>query len=557
MHKVVSFTINQRVFNIEDDAFFALKDYLDAIKKGLGTDEASFEVLNDIEASIADKFTEKLKEANRTVLTLSDVTELKNVMGNPEDISGAGEVKEEKVKPDSKEEKPPKKLYRDTDSQMVGGVCSGLASYFKIDAVLVRLIFVALIFLNGLGILLYVVLLLVMPAAKTPAQKLEMQGEAVNLAKIKSFVNEKANELKSEGVLQRTVKVLRRIVGMFLRLLLVLIGLGLLIGGIAALVGLTIGAIVLLFSGYETTLLPFSIAPVISWSIYLLFLVAIYFLAVVPLVFLVMAATTILRKKNAFSLRTSVGLLVLWVVAIGTVTSLGVKYGPVIERVVREENLREQNILLASQDYRVYGYKDFKGVDISGAYTVNIAKGENYLVEARGTDNNLDRLVVKNENGILKVASNDFWCFGSCEYARVTVNITLPNLEYLEVDGLSQVKVTDVEAGDFKVVADGIAKVTFENLAAQALTLELDGLSVVDLSGKVDRLGASLDGTSQLDTLKAPARTVNLTLNGASVARVEAGESLTVRGDGVSKVYYKGTPRLNSELRGLAKLEKM
>ncbi len=139
----------------------------------------------------------------------------------------------------------------------------------------------------------------------------------------------------------------------------------------------------------------------------------------------------------------------------------------------------------------------------------------------------------------------------------MTVNITLPNLEYLEVNGLSQVKVMDVEAGDLKVIADGIAKVTFENLAAQALTLELDGLSVVDLSGKVDRLGASLDGTSQLDALKAPARTVNLTLNGASVARVEAGESLTVRGDGVSKVYYKGTPRLNSELRGLAKLEKM
>ncbi|HLC70174.1 MAG TPA: DUF2807 domain-containing protein [Patescibacteria group bacterium] len=556
MHKVVSFTINERVFNIEDDAFFALKDYLDAIKKGLGTDEASFEVLNDIEASIADKFTEKLKETNRTVLTLSDVVELKNVMGNPEDISGS-EPRTEKVDIDNKEEKPAKKLYRDTDNQMVGGVCSGLASYFKIDAVLVRLIFVALIFLNGIGLLLYVVLLLVMPAAKTPAQKLEMQGEVVNLAKIKSFVSEKANELKSEGVLQRTTKVLRRVIGVILRLVLVLFGLALLVGAIGGLVGLTIGAVVLLFSGYETTLLPFNVAPVISWSVYLLLLVAVYFLVIVPLVFLIMAAITILRKKNAFSLRSSVGLLVLWVLAIGTVAALGVKYGPIVEKIVREENLKGQNILLASQDYRVYDYQDFKTVDIRGAYIVNIAKGESYLVEARGADSQLDRLVVTKDNGVLKIASNNFWCFGSCEYATVTVNITLPILEDLAVNGLSQVKVMDVEADDFKLKADGIAKVTFENLMARKFAIDLNGLSVVDLSGRIDRLGGSLNGTSQLDALKAPARTVNLVMNGASIARVEAGESLTVRGDGVSKVYYKGVRLPETELKGMAKVEKL
>ncbi len=557
MHKVVSFTINARVFNIEDDAFFALKDYLDAIKKGLGTDEEGFEVLNDIESSIADKFTEKLKANNRTVLTLVDVTELKNVMGNPEDISG-NEDKEEKGKEEVRgEDKTRKKLYRDTDNQMIGGVCSGLASYFKIDPVLVRLIFVALLFLNGIGLLLYVVLLIVMPAAKTPAQKLEMQGEAVNLAKIKSYVSEKANEMRNDGIFQRTVNIVRRLFVISLRLVLIVIGIGLVVGAVGALLGLTIGGVVMLFSGYEAGILPFSIANIISWPVYLLALLSVFFVAVIPLIFLILAGLSILRKKNTFRLGSSLGLVALWIIAIAAMIGLGINYGAKIEQAAREYNLKRQNISLVQENYRVYDYKDFKNVEVSGSYSVNINKGDNFAVEVRGADSDLDRLLITNNNGTLSIRSNNFWCFGSCQYMTATVNITMPNLEKLFVNGLTQTKATDVAIDRFTVDANGLAKVTIEGTTAQQFIARLNGLSVVEVSGQIDRLGAELNGTSQLDALRAPARTANLNLQGASTAKVDVGGSIRVRANGVSKVYYKSVGLLDRDFatEGMATVE--
>src|SRR5690606_12039606 len=77
-----------------------------------------------------------------------------------------------------------KKLYRDPKNAIVGGVCAGLAAYFDVDAVWIRLAFVLLAFANGFGFLVYLVLWLVTPEAKSATQRLEMEGTPVNLATI-------------------------------------------------------------------------------------------------------------------------------------------------------------------------------------------------------------------------------------------------------------------------------------------------------------------------------------------------------------------------------------
>jgi phage shock protein PspC (stress-responsive transcriptional regulator) len=92
-----------------------------------------------------------------------------------------------------------KRLYRDSDNAILAGVCSGLASYFSIDPIVIRLIFIILTIANGIGILIYFVMWLIVPPAKTSMQKLEMQGEPISLENIEEIVKEKSEMLRKEG----------------------------------------------------------------------------------------------------------------------------------------------------------------------------------------------------------------------------------------------------------------------------------------------------------------------------------------------------------------------
>jgi len=98
----------------------------------------------------------------------------------------------------------------------VAGVCSGLAAYFGIDPTFVRIAFVILTLINGIGILAYLILWLIVPMAKTSAQKLEMKGETANLNKIKEFVTERANDIKNEKPVRAVGKFFQVLAKVFL-----------------------------------------------------------------------------------------------------------------------------------------------------------------------------------------------------------------------------------------------------------------------------------------------------------------------------------------------------
>lgn len=87
-------------------------------------------------------------------------------------------------------------MYRDPDNRIIGGVCSGLASYWHIDPAIVRIIFVILAIFGMAGVLIYLILWIVLPEAGTVAQKLEMRGEAVNFSNIGDFFREEFENVK-------------------------------------------------------------------------------------------------------------------------------------------------------------------------------------------------------------------------------------------------------------------------------------------------------------------------------------------------------------------------
>ena len=193
MKKTFSVNLGNRVFNIDDDAYMKLKAYLDRIESYFSDEKEREDIINDIELRISELFSERMG-LNKQVITLQDVEEVIVIMGDPKEISGAEEQSHES-RGYSERRSGPRRMYRDPDDRMIGGVCSGLGAYLGIDPVIVRILFI-LFLIFGIGFLVYIILWIVVPEAKTTAQKLEMRGDPVNASNIGNFVKDEFDSVK-------------------------------------------------------------------------------------------------------------------------------------------------------------------------------------------------------------------------------------------------------------------------------------------------------------------------------------------------------------------------
>ena len=217
MKKVINASIGGRSFTLDEDAFSRLNVYFDHFKARLNKDTQSErdEVMSDLEARIAELFDQGIGGASYRVVDFALVSKVVGQLGMPdgsvEPVEGtfaAGETPGQAGRdggagkdggagtagPDlsysgSKGEAP-KRLFRDPDNKAVGGVCAGLASFLNIDITIVRIILLLALLLWGSGLIVYLVLWIVVPMAKTPAEKCELRGlepTAENMAKFTEY----------------------------------------------------------------------------------------------------------------------------------------------------------------------------------------------------------------------------------------------------------------------------------------------------------------------------------------------------------------------------------
>ena len=187
MKKTLNIGIGGKSFIIDEDAHERLKDYLGTFRTRLKDDQGQ-EVMDDIEARIAELLLENLGSGQQTV-SLDMVNQITAQLGMPD---GKPEFTTNNDYQEKKEEKtmnPVKKLYLDVDNKKLGGVCSGLAAYFDIDVTLIRIIFLALLIGCGFGFWLYIIIWIVAPKAITPAQKCELRGIEANAENMARFTD--------------------------------------------------------------------------------------------------------------------------------------------------------------------------------------------------------------------------------------------------------------------------------------------------------------------------------------------------------------------------------
>jgi len=191
MKKTVNINLAGTFFHIDEDAFGKLTRYLDAIKRSLLDPLGSDEIIRDIEARIAELFSEKMENSSQ-VISIKELDEVIAVMGQPEDYMVDEEIfDDEAVQSKRRASSSSKKLFRDVDDKFIAGVSSGLSHYLGLDTIWIRLIWVILV-LAGLGspILVYILLWILIPAAETTSDKLRMTGKPINISNIEKKFKE-------------------------------------------------------------------------------------------------------------------------------------------------------------------------------------------------------------------------------------------------------------------------------------------------------------------------------------------------------------------------------
>ncbi len=199
MNKTLRANIGGRVFNIEDLAYEKLNAYIHAIRKYFGNKDTADEIVSDIELRLAELFAERLN-ASKEVITVADVEEVIEIMGRPEVFAEAdsSEQYDQSHSYNAGTGKKIKRVFRDTDNSVIFGVCGGLSAYLGWDPIILRIAFAVAFFAFGVGLIPYIVLALIIPAAKTTAEKLQMRGEPVTVENISRKVSESFEDMKEE-----------------------------------------------------------------------------------------------------------------------------------------------------------------------------------------------------------------------------------------------------------------------------------------------------------------------------------------------------------------------
>ena len=408
MNKTVNINLGGMFFHIDEEAYQKLTRYFDAIKRSLTNSSGQDEIIKDIEMRISELLTEKQK-SDKHVVSLKDVDEVIAVMGQPEDYRIDNE--EPGISAPNFYSSKTKKLYRDTENGMIGGVLAGLGHYFGVDKVWLRVFLLIMIFAWGTGFLAYIILWIVMPAATTTTEKLEMTGEPVTISNIEKKVREEFENVSEKfknanyDAMGNRVKTgaekigssfgnfiiaVLRVFSKFLGVILILIGLFVVV---ALFIGVfTLGSSPVINVPWRDFIEAgnFSDYPVWTFGLIMFFAVGIPFFFLSLLGFKLLSPN--LKSIGNVAKYTS---LAIWLISVSLAIAIGIKQATAYSvdgRVVQKQkiNLKPTDTLLIKFKHNDY-------------FAKNINDNENFKITLDSTGNN----VIYSNNVGFKISPSD------------------------------------------------------------------------------------------------------------------------------------------------------
>jgi len=193
MNKIIKINLAGQAVSIDEQAYDSLSQYMRSLERYFINTESGKEILEDIEARIAELFFATLR--SNDFISEIHVQEAITLMGTAQDM-GAEDNDESQ---DSQAYKDPKrkKLFRDKEDAIFGGVCSGIGAYYGLDTIAVRIMFILLVMLAGAPIVAYILLWAIIPAAITAQDRYRMHGDASTISDIANNIREEATNVSS------------------------------------------------------------------------------------------------------------------------------------------------------------------------------------------------------------------------------------------------------------------------------------------------------------------------------------------------------------------------
>ena len=456
MKKTLTINLNGIVFNIDDDAYETLSAYLNELEKHFADDERE-EIIKDIEDRIAELFTERMH--GRNVVDASDVASVIETMGQPNQFDDEAAEPNADAAASKSSQRKFRKFYRDGDDRLIGGVAAGLAAYIGWDTTLVRiLLLLLLLFSAGWTLLFYILLWIIVPEAKTTAQRLEMQGIEPNLENIKKYMP-KRETIQHVG--NRALEVISWILKFAAIFISGCIGIGLfmaVIGIVVAIFTLRMMYIPGMFGSW------IDIALLVSCALFLL----------CPAIGLVLLCIRLINKNAPHRPWISWTLLIVWIVSLFAIIGTAIKstHSPFVPNIAAAgatiteqlfDNLNDDSDAISE----VRTCAPFSSIEAERAVRVVLSQGDTTSVVVKAQDHMLRNIETNVENGVLHIENNNH---NNRTRTLPVVYVTTPTLTSIEASEASFIK----------------SETPFENL--QALTLKASEASRIQLTGSAERV---------------------------------------------------------------------
>ena len=403
MNEVTQIHLGRQSYTIAADAHAALRAYLKAIKEEAGSD-----VADEVELRMAELLTEQGITGDKVILP-TDVDSLKKQLGLPQDFKD--DSNDEDAREENETKSSAKRLFRDTQNGMIAGVSSGLAAYFGIDVLFVRILFVIATLAWGWGILFYIALWILVPEAKTSSDRLRMQGKAVTVDSLKHVIS----DADVPGATERFARKVSPVINNVFRLILKIVGVAVVMAGLALLFGLITGSVYLALHHWQ--IITENFFPVGSTE-QLAVIIALSWFALLAL-FMILIGIALMRRKWPTAPWATGVLIGLLFVGLATCISLGADIAPKVRDRVD-----------AASHTTTLSVASFTNIDVSGNAVVDVEQGNTYQVSMRYIGNpDISKVNIKSVNGMLRIDSSQLKrrsdCTTICLFPDYDLHITV------------------------------------------------------------------------------------------------------------------------------------
>lgn len=536
MKKTLTVNLNGIVFNIDEDAYQALKTYLNEIGNHFVSDEEK-EIINDIEARIAELFGEKLQN-NKSVVDISDVENVIKILGHANQFESESSESEESQTKEETKKKTHKRFYRDPENAMLGGIAGGVAAYLNWDTTLVRILFVILVFVGfGWAIPIYLLIWLIAPEARTTAQRLEMQGKDVTVDAIKEQFETAKDYVESDHFKQSASRVGNRL-GEILRWLfkVLFIFVSIVIGfvGIVILAAIVFALIIVIVAGKEVVIgmLPFTLlsSPFVSWFA----LISVALLIIIPILAIIIGSFRLLKGKRSQSHWFGWTLFATWIIALFCVLGLSIRY--------LLNNDFDTNLSISSTtETRLC--EPFHSIHISDNMKVKLSQGDSTTLSLTANDGRIGYIQTEVRDSVLYIALKDNAPNLHLLNSDATISITTPEVRYIKTEEASSVKsTTTLILNNLELEVNKASKADLDVAVANLLIINASEASKVEIEGLANKVSVKANNASKADLEDLKTTTADVEARNASKVEVGQTDNLWMKASDASKITYQGNP---------------